>query len=181
MSFSRPLPTPPEPRRKRGFCVSGVGNIREFPCATGVKFVKFGRGGPIAFAPKLASFVTLNSFQGPSSRTASAGMRGETTPASPELRAAVHGEKWALKRDQGDEARAISRCDCPPLKRSGFGFTLFTTPASRIIGLRHVPRTRPNPATYPPLGVSWRALPRRAAALRGSLATRQSDQPSFRK
>ena len=72
-------------------------------------------------------------------------------------------------------------CFAPTRQGRGLCGALFTSLPSPIIELRHASEPRPNPATYPPLGVSWRALLWRAAALRGRLTARQSDKPSFRK
>ena len=151
-----PAPDTQKPRRKRGFCVSGAGNIHEFPCITGAKLAKFGWGGlasPLLFrggAVRLGSLLPSRSGVG-------------RVPERPRC------------------LKPIGPTPTPPLKRRGFRGTLFTSLPSPIIGLRHVFRTRPNRATYPPLGVSWRALLWRAAALRGRLTARQSDKPSFRK
>ena len=68
------------------------------------------------------SFVTLNSFQGPSSLTSGAGMLGGITPATLEIRAAERGVKWALKRVQGDGCGKFwAICAAPPMKWKGMG------------------------------------------------------------
>ena len=143
-------PRPPRPSRaaSAAFVCLGWETLGSFHASL-AKFVKFGWG---AILPE------------PGRGTAEGGGGG-----SP------RGATSAKLRPAGGPLR--QPCGLPP-PRIGEELFLFTSPPSPIIGLRHVPRTRPNPATYPPLGVSWRALPRRAAALRGSLAT-QSQTAKF--
>ncbi len=67
----------------------------------------------ITYDPKLASIVTLNSFQGPSSLTADARMIGGITQKDPKMRAAERGAEWTLKQVQGDAEPLIIEMQLP--------------------------------------------------------------------